>query len=874
MPVDLAQNLFPWRSGDPHPLQNWLISDPLYNFYPYLVHAVDTLRKNGEWPLWNPYVLLGHPVFANPNAQHLYPVFVLLGLLAGAARGWALGLWLHALLAAGLTYGFLREFGCSRRAAILGGFTYALSGYMVIWFESHFRISTLSWLPGVLWAFECAVHRYRFRYVVFAALAMALAILGGQLQFVATFSLFLSFYAIGRILEAFQQHPGKTSFWPLVVFGSILGLGILLASVQIWPFAEFLGLSHRSDGLGLQDPLPWRQLITLIIPDFYGNPASIGPYWGAINFSEGTIYAGLPALVLAILSPFCNAKFRVRYLSLLTILMLLFIIGAPGVQLLNTFPLFNYTSLHRSTFLLPLLVALLAATTLSAPQIPIRAALITSVLLCVSVGAAFLGNWGEAQTHWLELRRPIFLFGTWLFATFLLLTLRAYLPTKRNLVDWAIVVLVFVDLYTFGSHFNPTGAISELLPPTPAIEFLQTQVGLHRVVAYQRDDQVLFGPSVLSLYGIAEPGGYSSLIPERYRALIEQGDPNLDVWWMVPNRNIVAFSYPSRRLLDILGVAYAISPTSLTDPILRAEIAVDDCVGDSGEIKGTHVVRGQFTVRDTAINRVDLHFRVYQPEQASGILVVRMWRGSYEGQLIMENRVDATLLQDKEKISLYLSPEFNAPGHVYTWEIAPDDGTLHTGVGLCTDAAGQPAIAVYGADWMEIYQGEVFVHQRLAPLPRAYIVYATEYIPDDAQAVRRLLDESFDLRNVAITAERVNLPATPLQPATPAEIVTYKDTQIVIRTVADTQGLLVLSDQFYPGWQAFIDGEPASIVRVNHVLRGVIMPPGEHQVIFRFAPGSLRFGGLLSLLGIIISVSLIIWDDRLSLNLIRLTSWR
>ena len=234
---------------------------------------------------------------------------------------------------------------------------------------------------------------------------------------------------------------------------------------------------------------------------------------------------------------------------------------------------------------------------------------------------------------------------------------------------------------------------------------------------------------------------------------------------------------------------------------------------------------------------------------------------------MMETRLGAAALKDQEVVTLYFAPERDAPGQTYVWEVTAVGAIPHTGVGLCTDAAGRPAIAVYGAEWAEVYRGEVYIHERLAPLPRTYVVYAAEHIPDDEQAMRRLLDDSFDLRNVAITAEPLDLPTRAPIPASRAEIVEYGDARVVIEATALRQGLLVLSDQFYPGWRASVDGQPVPVLRVNHVLRGVILPPGEHRVVFRFVPTSLRIGGMLSLVGVIVLVILGIWGDRCAATL-------
>ncbi|NIP22226.1 MAG: hypothetical protein GWO38_00050, partial [Phycisphaerae bacterium] len=136
LPVDLANNILPWREATYQPLQNQLVSDPLYEFYPFLAYAVNTVKETKTWPLWNSAIYLGHPSFADPLAQTFYPVYLGLGLIFGAARGLAIGLWLHVILAAFLMYGFLRTLQCPPYASVVGAFAYALGGHLVTWFEA------------------------------------------------------------------------------------------------------------------------------------------------------------------------------------------------------------------------------------------------------------------------------------------------------------------------------------------------------------------------------------------------------------------------------------------------------------------------------------------------------------------------------------------------------------------------------------------------------------------------------------------------------------------------------------------------------------------------------------------------------------------
>ena len=72
------------------------------------------------------------------------------------------------------------------------------------------------------------------------------------------------------------------------------------------------------------------------------------------------------------------------------------------------------------------------------------------------------------------------------------------------------------------------------------------------------------------------------------------------------------------------------------------------------------------------------------------------------------------------------------------------------------------------------------------------------------------------------------------------------ETRIALRVHAQGDVLLVLSDVYYPGWTAQVGGESAPLHRVNYLLRGVRLPPGEHQVEFAFASRSFALGAGIS----------------------------
>jgi hypothetical protein len=128
-------------------------------------------------------------------------------------------------------------------------------------------------------------------------------------------------------------------------------------------------------------------------------------------------------------------------------------------------------------------------------------------------------------------------------------------------------------------------------------------------------------------------------------------------------------------------------------------------------------------------------------------------------------------------------------------------------------------------------EGEVKVYRVGDPLRRAWVVHDA-VIADDERAFDLLNAEDFDPRNQAVlppeSAELLVTGGSALGSA--AQVVEATPGRLVLDVSPERDGLLVVSQPFYPGWRASVDGKWVPIYRVDYMLQGVAVEAGSHRV--------------------------------------------
>jgi len=137
--------------------------------------------------------------------------------------------------------------------------------------------------------------------------------------------------------------------------------------------------------------------------------------------------------------------------------------------------------------------------------------------------------------------------------------------------------------------------------------------------------------------------------------------------------------------------------------------------------------------------------------------------------------------------------------------------------------------------------------------PRAWAVHLVNSVAqvEDGQALVR--DHLEELHAAAFV--RGPVPAawktTSCSGADNVAVRSYEAETVVLHAAMACDGVVILSDTYYPGWKAFVDGRPMPIHEVNLAMRGVAVPAGNHEIRFVFRPASVYVGGGFTALGIL-----------------------
>jgi O-antigen/teichoic acid export membrane protein len=873
-----ADNLFqwqPWASaadelgvGSPH---NGLLSDLILENYVWKQFIRESLSR-GELPLWSSYLFAGSPFLATGQNAAYYPfsIFFLLLPLA-AAYGWytVSQLWLAGIA----MYIFARVLRMRRSSAAVAALVFQGSGFMLVSAAVFpMIIGAAAWLPLLLALVEMVIRTSStlrgagktLPWAVLGALALGGQVLAGHIEITYYTLLVMAAYAawrlLSRVLQERQDLPpaerrvgtmralAKPAFWLL----ALVVIGMMLGAIQFIPFYEVGQANFREGSASLAEVRGWafppRRVLTLAMPNFFGNPAhhtyfdifsgdrvpfttnsygEVNPRsayssdWGIKNYVEGGIYLGILPLLLALLGIRSwprrarGPRSAILFFVVLSLFSLAFIFGTPLYAILY-YGLPGINQLHspfRWVFPLALAIAALA---------------------------------GYGMDHLL-------------------------LPT--------------------GDRSSPTAGRSSRFRDAPLLRpfYLWGEPSAVTVVAGLAFWAGLLLASALFLSRVAY-GALEPLLERLFLGLTLAPDafPSIRAFYSYQFGNVLILA----AILVASGVVLRASRCTrfrwcrLWPWLAAAVVGLDLLIANAGFHTAADPALLDYEPQVVQWLREqpgEWRLTTFTPHGDKPLNANAAWLYGLEDVRGYDSVIPRRYVRYMEAIEPQSELLFNRIQPIFDWQ-----------------ALNSPLLDVLGVKYVltratidlpkyeMVWEGEgLRVYENLAAMPRAYIVPQTATVVA-ADPLAEL--NSHDPRQHVVVEETawdnpISLPPEPVTAVSePGAIAAYGNIEVIVTAAAETPSWLVLNDSYFAGWKAFL--QPAAdleageqelaIYPVNGNFRGVLLPAGEWQVRFRYSPMSFQLGGLTSAMaGIVILFAVGLWAWRRFYNpAIELTNTR
>ncbi|MEW6208661.1 MAG: YfhO family protein [Acidobacteriota bacterium] len=770
--IDVAtlDNQLPWgySTGETsnHPYNRRDLTDTYATREYFILEAY----RDGEMPLWNPYTMAGHPIYAD-GVTKIFSPFLIFYYFFDPPLGYSLARIAELMLAAILMYTFLICIGAGAEGSVAGTLVFSFSSHSMFHLTGLGWWGGLAWLPLIILFADRAATRRSYRYAILAGVCLAAQFFCGWMQ---NQIYYVGAVALYYLLFAFRHRSRQ----PLALMTVTLAVGFALSVTQWLPVMELLAHSNRKivlTEIGYIHLPPWY-LLTLVFPNLFGEADDVKTLnlFAAINVSHDHIlYISIAALAMV---GFClhahrrkliedeERRFRISYLLLLAGIALLLMMATPlyvyvtrfipvlqvirvtvragalfifAASALAGFGMNSFLNASRESlesFFKHARKFFIAAISL------VALAMIASIIFRQTGFASDVEGRGKINflrraasvlsEQFLPPNLDIVLPLVFISLTVALIALFKSGKLRREFVLTAMIALIVVDLFWHDRQFNPSFDGSRVFPRTQITDLLRSLPPGRVLVAPSDmetnrkadsgDLKIIAPPNTLLPYRISSVSGKNQQFPRWYRDYATLVEPQ-------PYLSHVVFDQSRSKFLDILGVRYLLTHWSRPAP------------------------------------------------------------------------------------------------------------------------AGYRFIA--SAEGLSVYENE-------AAMPRAFLVGEVIEVGDCASALRAMSEENFDpAKTVILEGGSVELQR---QVTGEAIIVEDRRNRVVIKTRCAEDSILVLSDNFYPGWKASVDGKPSMILKANCTMRAVQLPAGEHVVSFEFAPATLKVSIYASLASLMIVIGALI----------------
>lgn len=548
------------------PVKNALMSDIVSLLYPWRLTAIE-LMKSGQLPLWDASSFFGTTLIGNFQAAVLNPFNLLFFLPFSFNKIWGLQVVIQPYIAMVCMFFMLRNWKLSKLSSIFGSISFAFSAQLLVWFEYNAQGFITAVFPLLILLIDKLLKNKGLIYLTGISLIFAYIVSIGYPQHIYYFSFFGFLYL--AIISSNKKHI-KDVIINIFLYALFIFLGLCLSGIILLPGVEALSLSIKSlDNVALQNSvlyLPWQNLLTGLVPDFFGNPAT-NNYYGIGQYESLIFYTTLISIPFALVAINKNNK-RSVILAIFVITTLALALKTPISELIQNFSWLGVKGSvsSRVLFIYGFAVSSLAAIGIDKflnsgfktekiylKYLPIIS--VSAILLGIGISLLFIkstiGDFNlitkDNENIIISIKNSAIPLG-FSISIFTLIFLGKFINKKIIIV--VVIGLVLIDYLRFSSKYLPFISEDKIFPETPSLGFLKNEHPPFRI-GIERGE--LLSANTWSIYGLESGSGYNILLPKETADYISYLNSNKISEGYA---RFTEISNTNSKLLDIAGVKY------------------------------------------------------------------------------------------------------------------------------------------------------------------------------------------------------------------------------------------------------------------------------------------------------------------------------
>jgi hypothetical protein len=754
--------------------------------------------KNGDFPLWNPYQFSGHPFFANPQHAIVYPLNGLFFLLPFDTAFNAIII-LHFFLGGLFTYLFLRDLRLHPTGALISGLIFMLSGYLLSVHSLLSCLLSVIWTPLIMMFFRRAIGNPGSKNEIITALFITISFLGGGVEIVYGNFLLLLFMAM------------FSSFSDITVVGDKPHRYKFLSSVPIyWGRIEFLlnrfkSLFIISAIFLLLSAIQFIPFLELWVHSIRGK---------GLSYQEATVWSFAPKDILLFFLPDMYGYFidMKKYWINQCWFKTLYTGGLPFI-------------LSLIFFFFP-------------HRVP-------------------LPNGGEGRVRGFGKERRLFL-SLMIFSLFL--SLGQYNP-------------LYPFVFKYVPFFNGIRYPVKFLYIFILILSITAGMGFEKLVEFSKEGGRRGMKHLFIIFALVS--GISLIILILGHQEIEHllRGKGVDA----PDFNFLPVNlYHAKRFLFyltlfflLLRIGHEVQWKGWTK-VLLIFFLIADLFGNMG-FYGKERTSDYFqkTKVQEIIASDKEHFRVF----ATGKTVAQ------ETPILIGGESPLSVFKEKHIPTMNLLFRLHDVWGIDVVHLKRVDDLYKAFIGAPSISSNN-LVHLYGIKYVisvtPIEKGSPFelIYARLEGLRgkkedllkentiklyrnRKHLRrgwFVKEFlILNEKSILATLTSKEFNPQKKVVLEEEPIWTKVPICPdlKNKIDLISESNNRLQFLVKVREESLLILSDTYFPGWKAYLDGKPVKIFRANYNFRAVSIPPGKHEVKFVYHPLSVKLGVLVTSLGII-----------------------